>query len=121
MTSMKKKIKLKPGKSTTFLEPSPGDIIREYYYTETSPKEEIEIGQWLVLGRKPFINEELSDIFKGARLYHCHILRASTNISWNHDSAGQETGIISQRFNSNEWEVVVESGLSWDDHDCDKE
>lgn len=118
---MKKKIKLKPDKSDRFLEPAPGDIIREYYYTETWPKKEIEIGQWLVLGRRHVINEELFQSIGRARLYYCRVIKVNTDISWVNSRVGQTRGIISQRFNSNKWEVVVESGLSWEEDKYDME
>lgn len=116
-----KKRKLKPDISDRFLEPAPGDIIREYCYSETWPRKEVEIGQWIVINRRPIINEELFESLGRARAYHCLILRANTRLSWSHDHPGQISILISQRFNSNMWEVVVESGLTWDEHDYSKE
>jgi hypothetical protein len=100
---MREKKKLKRNNSTLYYELSPGDIIREYISSQIQDSE-TELRQMIVLSR---LNNEPHH----NRRYYCYILKSYDD----YVKVGSITHITSFMLGCNEWEIVVESGLTWDD------
>lgn len=100
---MIEKKKLKRNKSTLYYELSPGDIIREYISSQIL-EHETEIRQLIVLSR-------LKNGHRGPKRYYCYVLKSNNAYL----TVGNIISITSTILGAREWEIVVESGLTWDD------
>jgi len=97
-------------------EPSPGDIIRKYHISPDT-RERIVIAQWIVLNRQMVATA----ILPGTMFYYCYLLGFEPDEYHKEKIIGEIVGLGSYLFNYRLWEIVVESGLSWDDEYSNRE